>query len=174
MANHYLLCAFGPDRTGIVEELSACILRNRFNIADSRMTLLGDHFSMLLLVSGNASDIDGFSRSAAVIKNLTVQIKDVQPRPLTRDLFEYSVRIMGADTPGLVNSVTRYLKEQGTNVASLESWVTHAPHSGTEIFNMHIVVEVPKSVSFKEFKEGLIQRCDSMNLEVDIEPFSRG
>ncbi|MFH0920488.1 MAG: ACT domain-containing protein [Fibrobacterota bacterium] len=174
MASQYLLCAFGPDRTGLVEELSECILKGRFNILDSRMTILGDHFSMLLLVAGNPSGVAGLQEAAGKIRNLTVQFKDVQTRPFSTDRFEYAVRIMGNDTPGLVHAVTGYLKARDANVASMETWMTHAPHSGTEIFNMNIVTEVSRNVSFREFKDGLIRLCDTLNLEAEIEPYTRG
>ncbi len=173
MANHYIISAFGPDRKGLVDELSSSVFKNHFNISDSRMAILGDHFSVLMLIAGEASNLAGLTAEVNGIKSLAAQVKEVSQRSLSEDRFEYAIRIMGNDAPGLVRSITHHLKTQGANVASMETWIAPAPHSGTEIFNMHIVAEVPGNTSFREFKDSLVKLCDKLNLDVDIEPFKR-
>ncbi len=45
--------AIGPDRTGIVRDLSAGITEAGGNIRESRMTTLGSEFAVMMLVEGN-------------------------------------------------------------------------------------------------------------------------
>ena len=45
-----VMSALGKDRPGIVDELSKSIYDLECNIADSRMTVLGGEFAILLLV----------------------------------------------------------------------------------------------------------------------------
>lgn len=53
MNNLLVVSALGQDRPGIVNELSLAILNCGCNIEDSRMTVLGGEFTVILLVSGN-------------------------------------------------------------------------------------------------------------------------
>ncbi|HDO34642.1 MAG TPA: glycine cleavage system protein R, partial [Chromatiales bacterium] len=57
MNNLLVVSALGQDRPGIVNELSLAILNCGCNIEDSRMTVLGGEFAVILLVSGNWSTI---------------------------------------------------------------------------------------------------------------------
>ena len=47
-----VISALGEDRPGIVDELSELILDAGCNIEDSRATVLGGEFAVMLLVSG--------------------------------------------------------------------------------------------------------------------------
>ena len=52
MKNHALLTAFGADRVGIVDDLTSLILEARCNVEESRMSVLGGEFAVILLFSG--------------------------------------------------------------------------------------------------------------------------
>ena len=51
--NYLVISALGRDRSGIVDELSKTILDHDCNLADSRMTVLGGEFAILLLIEIN-------------------------------------------------------------------------------------------------------------------------
>ena len=50
--NHLVISALGKDRPGIVDKLARAIYDLDCNITDSRMTVLGGEFAILLLVEG--------------------------------------------------------------------------------------------------------------------------
>ena len=52
-----VISALGDDRPGIVNDLSTVILEYGCSIADSRMSVLGGEFAVILLVSGNWDSI---------------------------------------------------------------------------------------------------------------------
>ena len=52
-SNQLVISALGEDKPGIIDELSRCIMGSGCGIADSRMTVLGGDFAILLLVDGN-------------------------------------------------------------------------------------------------------------------------
>jgi len=53
-----VISALGSDRPGIVESLSRAVLEHNGNILDSRMTVLGGEFAVLMLVSGSDATLD--------------------------------------------------------------------------------------------------------------------
>ena len=50
--NYLVLSALGKDRPGIVDDLSRTIYQLNCNIVDSRMTVLGGEFAILLMLEG--------------------------------------------------------------------------------------------------------------------------
>ena len=53
-----VISALGSDRPGIVESLSRAVLARQGNILDSRMTVLGGEFAVLMLVAGSDSTLE--------------------------------------------------------------------------------------------------------------------
>jgi glycine cleavage system transcriptional repressor len=173
MDTNLLICAYGPDRTGIVEEISNAALNNNANILDSRMSVLGDHFSILMLVSAPTTSLEALKRDTEKISNLSVSIKAIGIRSVKNDVFEYKVSIVGEDVKGIVHEITSYLKSINSNVITMDTSRGYAPHSGTQLFRMEILLETPKSENVRQFKTGLMDVCDRLNMDVDIEPTNR-
>ena len=61
MNQSLVITAIGEDRPGIVNELSEILLKANLNIEDSRMSVLGGEFVVILLVTGNESSIMAIS-----------------------------------------------------------------------------------------------------------------
>ena len=60
---HFALSAIGRDRPGIVAGVSGALLRHGANIEDSRMAILGGHFTMMLIVSTpDEGDVEALRR----------------------------------------------------------------------------------------------------------------
>ena len=68
MSTKLVISALGEDRPGIVDELSNIVYTHNLNIEDSRMTVLGGEFAILLLVSGDQSSIDAVQTQAHEIE----------------------------------------------------------------------------------------------------------
>ena len=52
MNDFLVLTAIGEDRPGIVDDLTRVLLNAELNIEDSRMSLLGGEFAIILLLNG--------------------------------------------------------------------------------------------------------------------------
>ena len=65
-----ILSAVGKDRPGIVDEVSAFLFDRGANIEDSRMSLMGGQFVIMMLFSGPSEYI-------AAIKNEVIQLKNI-------------------------------------------------------------------------------------------------
>src|SRR6185369_15566326 len=122
--SYLVLTAVGPDRPGLVNEISSMVLAAGANLEDSRMAILGGEFALLMLVSGEESkmhDVD--SRSAALGERLGLRVitKHTSPQQAASDFLPYQIRVTGVDRPGIVQRVAAVLAGRGVNVASLES-----------------------------------------------------
>jgi glycine cleavage system transcriptional repressor len=169
MENQLLICAFGPDKPGIVEELSNIVLKNECSVADSRMAVLGDYFSVLMLAVGDRGKLKKLGEGLQKIRHLSISLQKVKERAARENIFVYAVKMIGADTKGIVHKVTSFFKSRKINVLHMDTEVTNAPYSGTPMFSMTMRLEVPQAIHIRRFKQGLIDLCDELNMDVDIE-----
>ena len=71
MSVELVITALGEDRPGIVDELSNVLSTHQLNIEDSRMSVLGGEFAILMLVSGASNSIDAFIDKIPELGRLT-------------------------------------------------------------------------------------------------------
>jgi glycine cleavage system transcriptional repressor len=170
--NFLVVTAVGPDRPGIVSDLSRLIHGAGANLEDSRMAALGGEFAVLLLAAGSEAALSRLSatllESQAALR-LHVVLKPTSAPSGARRVLPYSLRVSGFDRPGIVQAVTETLARQNVNVRSLESRLAYAPHSGTPLFVLEAELDVPSETTLSELRRQLAQRCDEENLDLSFE-----
>ena len=112
--------AIGADRPGVVAILSGVLHERGGNILDSSMTILGGHFTMMLLVDidERPEQLHDELRDATAHLALFVAVTPVSPstRPPQPTHF---LSVYGADRPGVLAGVTRTLADHGVNITDL-------------------------------------------------------
>lgn len=170
--NYLVLTAVGPDRPGLVNEISSLVLANRANLEDSRMAILGGEFALLMLVSGDADAIARVERGSLELGErlgLSVLTKPTSPQQASRDFLPYQIRVTGVDRPGIVQRVTGLLAGRGVNVASLESRLAFAPLSGTPMFILEAALQIPSALALADLRRELASACDEENWDFTLE-----
>jgi glycine cleavage system transcriptional repressor len=174
MKSYLILTAAGPDRPGIVDEVSAALAQRGLNIESSRMAVLGGEFALILLASGEAAEIQKLAASPQTIgepAGLTVSAKKAAP-PESRALpasLPYRLAASGMDHPGIVHEISRVLHSFQVNIEALDTQVAPAPVSGAPIFTMQAVLAVPAAVKIKQLKAALDELGDSLNMDIEFE-----
>lgn len=175
MKSYLIITAVGPDRPGLVEQVSAALAARNLNIESSRMAVLGGEFALIMLVSGEEAEVLEISsrpKEVAGETGLTIFLKPTVPpqaRPVPASL-PYVLVASGMDHPGIVHEISRTLHEFQVNIESLDTRVTPAPISGAPIFTMEAVVAVPAGVRIKSLKDRLAELAESLNMDIEFEP----
>jgi len=173
MKQLFALSAIGRDRPGIVADLAELIYECDCNLEDSRMTILGSEFAVLLLLSGQGPDAE--RRLSAGCKRLEWEKRlTVFFRPLEGDaprtqppgrMLECTVT--GADKAGIVARIARTLADHGANVADLRTELRPPePESGTPIYTMRLVMRLAPAVDERALRAQLER--DAAALCVDL------
>ena len=177
MKEFLVLSALGRDVTGIVNDVSQVILDAGGNIEDSRMTVLGGEFALMVLVTGDADVIDDLVDAAEALGErlgLTVVCRRTEKRSdRLGGMLPYQVEILAMDHPGIVHDIANFFAARGINIEDLATTTYPAPHTGTPMFSMHLVVAIPGDTAISELRQDFIDFCDSLNLESSIEPETR-
>lgn len=168
-----VISALGNDRPGIVKEVSEAITSCGGNIMDSRMTVLGGEFALMLLTSGNAETADTMRQELPALGEqlgLTVSVRQTEQRENRSDTRPYKVEVVALDHPGIVRNVAEFFSSQQINIEQLDTRSYSAAHTGTPMFSINMTISVPTSVQIKRLRDEFADFCDDRNLDACIEP----
>ncbi len=173
MNDYVVLTAVGEDRPGLVDSLSSVLLENDLNIEDSRMSVLGGEFAIILLISGSSDANKKFLQQKERLEEtlkLNLLIKPTRKKSSKRGLIPYRIRVIGMDHPGIVHRLARFLSQHNINIEDLDTESYPAPHTGTQMFAVNMVVEIPSDTAIRKLRDEFISLCDERNLDADFEP----
>lgn len=171
--NFLVISALGEDRPGIVNKLTQAIHDNGANIADSRMTILGGEFAVLLLVSAPWNAIAKLEDQLPALGkslDLTISSKRTSERKGAPEQLPYHVEVIAIDSPGIVYRVSDFFSSQGCNIQDLQTSRYMAAHTGAPMFTMHMTISLPRERSISQLREQFFGLCDEMNLDAIVEP----
>src|SRR5450432_1084360 len=170
--SYLVLTALGPDRPGLVNEISAMVLAAGANLEDSRMAILGGEFALLMLLSGDEKAIAAVeSRGVQLGERLGLRLlsKPTSSPQAPRDFLPYRIRVSGVARPGIVQGVSSVLAGRGVNVATLESRLVYAPESGTPMFILEAALQIPSALALADLRRELSTACDQENWDFTLE-----
>lgn len=173
MNNYLVISAIGADRPGIVNALSMTILDNACNIVDSRMTVLGGEFAIIIMVSGSWDKVAKLeSCLPALEKNLglTIISNRTEAKKITARMVPYLVEVVSMDHEGIVYNVAEFFSSRDINIEDLTTSSYSAAHTGTQMFNMNMIISIPADVAIGELREQFTEFSDGLNLDAIMEP----
>jgi glycine cleavage system transcriptional repressor len=177
MSHWFLLSAIGRDRPGLVAELAQLIYDADANLEDSRMTILGSDFAVILLCSSSrretADDIAIGAKRLERDHGLTILLRSLEggprpsvPAPGTR---LYSLSAAGEDRAGIVASICRVLADRSVNIAELSTRSRPGP-GGSPHYELQMQVEVPENLDPRQLREALEAEADRLVIDVALMP----
>lgn len=167
-----VLSAIGPDRAGLVDQLTAALGEHRANVADSRMVNLRGQFAIVMLIETadeHAPAVQQALSAAADRLGLTATLRTAGGEQVARASVPYRVRAYAMDQVGLVHRITHALHLLGVNIEELSTRLEHGPHTGTPLFTMDMIVTIPADVPLKRVRDELDQLGDQLNCDLDLE-----
>ncbi len=166
-----VISTIGDDRPGIVNELTKVVLELNISVEDSRMTVLGGEFAVLMSVTGLEASL------ATLETNLTEFCKETglvhlfrltEDRGARKHSIPYQVTVVAMDHPGIVHNVAAFFSSQEINIRDLKTDTQRAPHTGTPIFNLSLTVEIPTEVKVNELRREFEEFCTERDLDGEM------
>ena len=173
MENYLVITAIGKDRPGIVDDLTKAILDSGCNIEDSRMTVLGGEFAILLLVSGKWNELAKFEDSTSVLQKklqLTITATRTKEERSKLDVMAYSVEVLSIDQPGIVHELANFFSTRQINIRELNTNRYAAAHTGTAMFSLTMTVNIPADIRIANLRDEFLEYCDNLNMDAVLEP----
>lgn len=168
MRTSILFTLTGPDRVGIVEEVTGVLLGLDANVESSRMARLGGEFAILMLLDMPAEKT---SQLESAFSSLAAQGYQLAAKPTSRVETTgrpYRVEVRGADHEGIIRQIAKGLAESGVNIESVETGTSQAPNTGTPLFTMSALVAVPESVEDSDWISTLMDAGEASGVDVEV------
>lgn len=173
MSVFVVLTAIGPDRAGLVDEISAFLTDRSINIEDSRMAVLGGEFAVILLASGEKEKIASLEKNLPSIQKntgLNISIKETIAPGQRRvaPSIPHKLHATSMDHPGIVHEITSVLYRYSINIETLDTRVSHGPVSGAPVFNMRCALNIPVDEKLSSIRKELSELGDRLYIDIEL------
>ncbi len=164
MQYQYMLAAVGSNRTGVVAQITEAAYHAGCNIENSFMTLLGQHFSLMIHVSMQDEDVYQAlqencqqlqDQSDIKVHIFPLQQEDIEISREQRIEPHYEIRVRGVDQTGIVYRTSQLLASRGINILQLSAKVERRPGMRQPQFTMRIEIEVPRALDGQSLRRDL-------------------
>ncbi|MFV1996573.1 MAG: glycine cleavage system protein R [Acidiferrobacterales bacterium] len=176
MSHYLVISAVGQDRPGIVNQLSRAILDNGCNVEDSRMTVLGGEFALILMVSGGWDAIARLEDQTSSLQEdlgLAIVARRTEQRADTLGLVPYEIDVVSMDHPGIVHEVAEFFSNRKINIEEMNTSSYAAAHTGTPMFSLKMTIAAPADIPIAQLRDEFAEFCDDLNLDAALEPAAR-
>lgn len=173
MQNLLVISALGRDRPGIVDALSETIAEYSCNVSESRMTVLGGEFAIIMMIAGNWDAVARLENNLPHVAeklSLTLTIKRTELRMTEGKLLSYMVEVVSMDHPGIVRDIAKFFAARNINIEELQTTSYAAPHTGTPMFSMNMNISIPGDLSIAGLRGEFMDMCDELNLDAMLAP----
>lgn len=154
----------GPDRPGIIADVTGALAGVGVNLEDSTMTLLRGHFAMMLVCTGpSAPAVEAAVQPLAGELVITVREVVAELRPAAIGPA-YLLSVHGADRPGIVSAITRVVAGVGGNITDLGTRLTGS------LYVLTAEVELPPEVDVEQLRTELTATADELGVGATLRP----
>jgi len=173
----YAVAVVGRDRPGIAAALAKALLAARANIEDSRMTILGGQFAVMMLVAlPEDADVEALRADlervradlgleTAVLREITESDGAARPEPT------HVLTVYGADHPGIVAAVCEALAAREVNIDDLATRVVGA--SDAPVYTLICELTLPPELDPAALDADLAEVAESQGVEVVLRELDR-
>ena len=168
-----VIAAIGQDRPGLVNDLSKLAADLNLSIEDSRMTVLGGEFAILMSVAGGDLPLKRLETKLGQLADdsgLAWLFRRTGDRQDVEGRMPYTVHVTAMDHPGIVYRIAGFFSSRDINIHNLETVTERAPHTGTPIFSLAMEVELPGDVRIADLRDEFFYFCDDHDLDAEFRP----
>jgi len=84
--------------------------------------------------------------------------------------LSYRVEVVAIDHPGIVYQIASFFSAREINIRELVTNSYSAPHTGTPMFSLDMIIDVPAPVRIASLREDFLEFCDDLNMDALLEP----
>lgn len=173
--HHLVITALGTDRPGIVNTITRHVSRCGCNIDDSRLALLGNEFTFIMLLSGSWNAI-GLIESTLPLKGAELELlivmkrTEVEAHPPRPETTRIEVEV--ADSPSIIERFTDLMDTHQMNIAELVSRTRHGSGGNTPTLYIQMTAHSADQSEQQRFEQAFHQLCTELHAQGSIRLFS--
>tara|TARA_B100000029_G_scaffold516324_1_gene628706 strand:- start:4031 stop:4543 length:513 start_codon:yes stop_codon:yes gene_type:complete len=160
-----IINAFGPDKPGIVYNLSKLIFSLKGNISESKMLRLESDFTLLMLITIPEKNFILLEEKLNRLTNLKLNFKITKEHNKNEkyQYFQFSVNV--ADNEGIIYNFSELFNKYKVNIEKMESEIINAYVTGSPIFKLKSRLSAQNSLNLIDFEASLKKIAEENNIE---------
>jgi glycine cleavage system transcriptional repressor len=171
-----IISGIGQDRPGIVSAITEVLARHQGNIQDTSMTILGDAFAWILMVSlakdasidALRSDLDAVAQQMDLTLMVQPVSRELSPTMHRTAGFPFMISVSGADQAGITHAITQVLADTQVNITDLNAQTIDGEDG--PVYILLLEVRLPNDLLAPELEKALKERARSLGVEVQLSP----
>ena len=165
-----ILTLVGPDRPGLVREISERVLTHGGSWLESRMTRLAGQFAGIVRVELADTAVGALTTALHQLEPegyRVVVLGAIGEAPVAgrRSL---QLDVVGQDRPGIVRAITGILTAQNINIEELTTNVVSGSFSGEMLFQAEASLRVPDEVELAVLQRDLERLGDELMVDIKV------
>ncbi|ACY50954.1 MULTISPECIES: glycine cleavage system protein R [Vibrio] len=170
MKQHLVLTAVGTDRPGICNQVVHLVTQAGCNIVDSRIAIFGSEFTLIMLLTGNASSVTRVETQLPLLgqeHDLITIMKRTSAHELLDNSYTMEVFIESEDRPGLTEKFTKFFADQQIGLDSLSAQTISKSKIQLDADQFHIAItaSVSADCNLMQLQEDFDELCQSLNVQ---------
>lgn len=169
MIQHLVITAMGTDRPGISNQVARLVTQAQANIIDSRITLFGNEFTLIMFVSGTNNSIARIESSFPLLGQqhdlITMMKRTTAPNTeIKGDSLEMSVEL--DDGLGITERFTQFFAERQIGLSSLSAQtLPHLTDPNKKRFVIRLSAQLAKDNNQSQLMWDFNQLCEQVNAQ---------
>jgi glycine cleavage system transcriptional repressor len=171
--NQLLISTLSPAHRAPILALAKRIADSGCNLADARVSTIGNDTSVMLLASGSWDAVAKLETAVGKLardEELQIVHYRTTPREPTAHLLPYLVEVIAADRPGILVKIIEFFSRRDISVEQLSSMRYQAMQTGAEMFQAQITIGIPSETHIAALRDDFLELCDGLNLDAIMDP----
>ena len=164
---HLIVKGIGPDKPGIVSQISGMVTSNNGNIEESRMIRLGSEFAIIMMISISENSQGKLSDQLDGIEGIKFYLTETKKLP-NHDMPTHRISLSGGDNEGIVHYISDKLTEKNINILEIITDTKNAPVTGSVIFLMEVKISLDEN-QVKQLSDDLNEIQARLGLDITLD-----
>ena len=171
-----VVTVMGPDRPGIVRQLSERAERFGANWAGSRMSNIAGEFAGMVHFEVPRENADALAAALRGLESGGPAPGDREKRDArgARGAAHRRARADRADRPGIVRELAKNLAERGVSIEDLHTEIAGAAAPGKHVFKVKALLLVENALSNGALRDALQTLADEMMVDIALDERANG
>lgn len=166
-----IVSVIGPDRPGLVEQISSAVTKAGGNWEGSRLVRLGGQFAGMVQVILPEGQLPALESQLVSLESAGLKVTSVHSGEQTTDAADgtaVNLEVVGQDRSGIVSTISKVLADQNVNVIELATDCKDAPMSGERLFHTTAKLGLPGSVDLADLRDSIEEIATDLIVELDL------
>jgi methionyl-tRNA formyltransferase len=166
-----VVTVIGPDRPGIVSQLSDRAKDFGANWAESRMASLAGQFAGMIHLEVAAEKTEALTKALRDLETtgLHIGIAKGEGAPARIPCRLVRLELLGQDRPGIMRELSASLADRRVSIEELHTEITSGAMSAEHMFKVEALLLVPMAVADDELRRGLEGLANEFMVDLALE-----